>query len=205
VKAVCIDYDCAIWLSTHTAKANKRADVEQLTARGASASEGDAHWVAYFFMEEDKSPTRYFRLGKIRYTPHHRELSFTSTLHESSGVDKYGYERTERYFSVVINTSSEEQRQLKKAEFVAEKDVVTQKHILELVRNWDRTTKTVCNTKRILERLGGSQNNNLNTIQAMIRSGSLKVVTTDPKSDPRKLHTNQKYEIFASEFYDENF
>lgn len=66
-----------VWLIAHVAKTMSR---ENLTARGASAFESDAHQVLYLVTDDDG--TRYLLTGKTRFEPRWRELkleSYTST------------------------------------------------------------------------------------------------------------------------------
>lgn len=66
------------WLVHHTAKALKRADVTELTARGAGAFAGDANATAFVFSEEEIKDKRFMWVDKHRFEATFRELEFTT-------------------------------------------------------------------------------------------------------------------------------
>jgi AAA domain len=83
-----------LWLVAHTSKAMGRADSKGLSARGASAFEGDANAVAYVFQEDDVPEYRFMRLGKHRYESEVEELRFRTSVHEHELTTSWGTRQT---------------------------------------------------------------------------------------------------------------
>lgn len=70
--------NASLWIVTHVSKVNSREDVQNLSARGAGAFEGDANAVAYILNDEAIGECRYMVLGKRRFEPKFTELVFES-------------------------------------------------------------------------------------------------------------------------------
>lgn len=66
------------WLVQHIAKSLKRADVTEMTARGAGAFGGDAEATAFVFAEDDIPNKRFMWLDKHRFEADFREIEFTT-------------------------------------------------------------------------------------------------------------------------------
>lgn len=66
------------WLVQHIAKSLKRADVTEMTARGAGAFGGDAEATAFVFAEDDIPNKRFMWLDKHRFEAEFREVEFTT-------------------------------------------------------------------------------------------------------------------------------
>lgn len=66
------------WLVQHIAKSLKRADVTEMTARGAGAFGGDAEATAFVFAEDDIPNKRFMWLDKHRFEAEFREIEFTT-------------------------------------------------------------------------------------------------------------------------------
>lgn len=66
------------WLVQHIAKSLKRADVTEMTARGAGAFGGDAEATAFVFAEDDLPNKRFMWLDKHRFEAQFREVEFTT-------------------------------------------------------------------------------------------------------------------------------
>lgn len=69
------------WLIQHIAKSLKRADVTEMTARGAGAFAGDAEATAFIFEEPEIPGKRFLWLDKRRYEADIREVEFTTETH----------------------------------------------------------------------------------------------------------------------------
>jgi hypothetical protein len=202
VKETCHKYGSSFWLTGHTSKADKRADVENLSARGANASEADANWTAYVFKDQLIEGT-FFRLGKVRFVPKIRELRFMSDEHDISGIDQYGAQRVESYRSVQCEIFTSNARDLATLDARTQKDGVKeyglQKNVMKIVRGWDRKSSEVCNKDKLSHQAGGRKADTRILITNMIAIGYLKEVGVDPKTDPRGLHPSQRFEIVAGE------
>lgn len=66
------------WLVQHIAKSLKRADVTEMTARGAGAFGGDAEATAFVFAEDEIPNKRFMWLDKHRFEAEFREIEFAT-------------------------------------------------------------------------------------------------------------------------------
>lgn len=80
----------ACWLIAHTPKALKRADVDEMTTRGASAFTGDANATAYVFREDAIDDRRFMRLDKRRFEAEFLELEFTTETRRATVETPWG-------------------------------------------------------------------------------------------------------------------
>lgn len=67
-----------LWVVAHTSKVASRSDIDQMSARGAGAFEGDANAVAYIINVEN---VRFMVLGKRRFEADFNEVCFESQAH----------------------------------------------------------------------------------------------------------------------------
>lgn len=81
-----------VWLVAHVAKAvMSRSDAQTLSARGASAIEGDAHQVLYLVKEgAEDDATRWLVRGKTRFEARWRELQLRSYVDTVEVTDPWG-------------------------------------------------------------------------------------------------------------------
>jgi hypothetical protein len=88
-----------------------RADVEDMSARGASAFGADANGTG-FVIKNDKSDDgkRFLILGKKRYEVDFNEVSFTTQCHEINVINRLGQALIESYRIGSIEKSSENSR-----------------------------------------------------------------------------------------------
>ena len=106
--------DGALWVITHTPKANKNAtDASQTSIRGGSAYEGDANCTAYLLKGADGR--RFLQLGKIRFKPEFTEIHFETTPLTQTIVDDFdGQEIVKTVVSGLPFPGSKEGRQQEK-------------------------------------------------------------------------------------------
>lgn len=67
--------NASLWLVAHTSKIASRTDIQQMSARGAGAFEGDANAVAYIINTQN---VRFMVLGKRRFEASFNEICFES-------------------------------------------------------------------------------------------------------------------------------
>ena len=130
IKVACVETGCSFWAIAHLAKGTSRSDIEKATPRGASAFEGDVNGTAYIF-EDGVANTRFMRLGKTRYTPKFREISFECSRHSTSVKNRLGQVSEEYYFVGIAKPSSVENRQAKKDQ---KKELEIAREILDVMR-----------------------------------------------------------------------
>jgi hypothetical protein len=87
----------ACWLVAHTPKAMQRADVEDLSARGAGAFAGDANATAFVFEEKSIPDKRFMLLRKHRFEAEFLEMEFSSATHQEVVATPWGTEQTIKY------------------------------------------------------------------------------------------------------------
>lgn len=85
------------WLIAHTPKTLKRADVRDLTTRGASAFAGDANATAFVFQEDGQDDRRFLALDKHRFEADFREIEFTTECGEEVVQTPWGDVQRRRY------------------------------------------------------------------------------------------------------------
>jgi len=78
-------------LTGHTSKVNRKADVEDLSARGAGAWGADAHQSIFVVTDEHDPKARYLSLkGKKRFETDVDEIRFTSVAHQVMAFNRLG-------------------------------------------------------------------------------------------------------------------
>lgn len=128
----------ACWLVHHTAKAQKRADVDDLTARGAGAFAGDANATAFVFQEESIPDKRFMKIDKHRFEARFHELEFTTSTAVEAVQTPWGEVQEVRY-RVGIPARSEthqriNEREQRKAERDAEREFARTYEITKKIR-----------------------------------------------------------------------
>jgi hypothetical protein len=87
----------ACWLVHHTAKALKRADVTEMSARGAGAFAGDANATGFVFSQDGIDDKRFMWIDKFRFEPDFRELEFKTDVGSELVETAYGTTQTVKY------------------------------------------------------------------------------------------------------------
>lgn len=164
------------WIVHHTPKAQKLAQAEELTARGASAFAGDANATVFVFAEDGVQNKRFMMLDKHRFEADFRELEFSTTVATETVPTPWGTEHAVSYRVGMPTASSREQR-------IAERERVKEQRAEE--RTAERTSEI---NNRIFEYLeangpsapskvekgiGGNVPAVREAIEALIKSGAL--------------------------------
>lgn len=111
IKSACSDTGASLWVVAHISKAMNRADIEGMSARGASAFGADANGTGFVIKDEkgDESK-RFLVLKKKRYEADINEVSFTTERYELFVKNRLGQTLTESYRIGSIEKSSEQNR-----------------------------------------------------------------------------------------------
>ncbi len=164
------------WIVHHTPKAQKVAQAEELTARGASAFAGDANATVFVFAEDGVKDKRFMMLDKHRFEADFRELEFSTTVATETVPTPWGTEHAVSYRVGMPTASSREQR-------IAQREKVKEQRAEE--RTAERTSEI---NNRIFEYLeangpsapskvekgiGGNVPAVREAIEALIKSGAL--------------------------------
>lgn len=109
----------AVWLVAHTSKVTSRTEVEQMSARGAGAFEGDANAVAYLL---NLDGNRFLTLGKRRFEADYTDIRFDSFADCEDVITPWGKTQTVRYrYGQPYISSADERNQIKTAGAEAQK------------------------------------------------------------------------------------
>jgi RecA-family ATPase len=111
IKIACSDTGASLWLIAHISKVTNRAQVSDMSARGASAFGADANGTGFVIADEKgDSNKRYLILGKKRYETSFNEVAFTSEVYEIFAKNRLGAVVPECYRIGSIEKSSEQNR-----------------------------------------------------------------------------------------------
>jgi RecA-family ATPase len=111
IKSACSDTGASLWLIGHISKVMNRAEVSNMSARGASAFGADANGTGFIIKDEkgDESK-RYLLLDKKRYEVDFNEVSFTTQRYDIFAKNRLGKTLMETYRIGSIEQSSEQNR-----------------------------------------------------------------------------------------------
>jgi hypothetical protein len=117
-----IYHDFTLSLIAHTPKAVKRANVRDMSSRGAGAWEADVQGAFYMFRDEE-TDDRYIYGGdgvKRRDGGLLREIRVTGTRHTDVRTDRFGRDQYVGYLSIVLEPSSATERNERKEQAKSE-------------------------------------------------------------------------------------
>ena len=111
IKSACSDTGASLWLIAHISKIMNRAQLGDMSARGASAFGADANGTGFvIFDDKGDENKRHLILGKKRYEASFNEVSFTTQRHEIFVKNRLGQDLSESYRIGLIEKSSEATR-----------------------------------------------------------------------------------------------
>jgi hypothetical protein len=178
----------AVWVVAHTPKTLKRADVTQLSARGASAFEGDSNATAFIFKESDdpRDHHRYLSTDKIRFEAQFREIQFETQVGSETVMAPWG-EMQELHYRVAMPKASNPaariaERERVKREQAEERHDFIRESILEFVKE-----NHPCSKKDIKENVHAKATDIVSEIDYMI--GNTLLVFSDEKRGGSPLLT----------------
>jgi len=196
-----------VWIVGHVAKASfGRADAKNMSARGATALEGDAHQVIFIVIEDDDE--RFLIRGKTRFEAAVASCRLVSHVEQEWGVDEFGAacEIPIRHVTVEPLTAGEEgdrkahaaeSRNAEKEERTRQRWAQAREEIIEFVRQ--KALEGVLMGKTdAAERLGGSRQQRLKVIKQLILDGLL-IVATDWPDDVRRHNRSEGYLVALNE------
>lgn len=105
----------SLWIVGHTSKGLKRAELKDLSFRGAGAFEGDCHAVSYIFQDGDGAKSvRYWALGKHRYEAEYGEVRIDGESDFVKVETPWGIDQVCWYRIGLLSKSSIDQRDQEK-------------------------------------------------------------------------------------------
>ena len=169
-----------IWVIGHIPKAMLRADVENMTGRGAGAWEGDAQGTAFIFAEASGPQNiRYLRTRKRRFEASYIEARFETSVRAEKRVAAWGEEQIITVRFGVPERSSEETRKQDVQSVVDEKRVQTVALATERIRDFLRQQAAPVSRNDIEKyaaELNSPRNSAREAIQELERNGEVDVV-----------------------------
>ena len=178
----------------HTPKALVRGDVSEMTFRGAGAWEADAV-ATYFLVHDPETSMRFLALGKARFAPDYKEISFGQSEGRELVKTEWGEPQSKAFLHGVPQKSSgeqrraeqdrvkEEQKEERESGMVSER----QQQALEILgRMWEEASEWPT-TGEVCKRLDGKAALKIGAIDQLISSEKIKEVTipTKYKRSPR--------------------
>lgn len=176
-----------LWLVAHLAKALKRADVADFSARGAGAWEADANQVLYITKEDDGKRWLEIESAKHRFMARADGILFGAAYNTISTHDMLGNPVREKLIHgipeiIEAGGKSEiakvKEKNRKDADLAARQLLMKQKEeavisALNLLNKTEYRTKT-----ELAERIGGNKNQALEVIDAMVARGVINAIYT---------------------------
>lgn len=171
----------------HIAKALKRADVVDFSARGAGAWEADANQVMYMIKEDDGKRWLEIVSAKHRFFAHADGILFGASINVIQTRDILGNKITETLIHGVpeiieaggkSEIAKVKEKNRKDADLAARQLLMKQKEeavisALNLLNKTEYRTKT-----ELAERIGGNKNQALEVIDAMVARGMINAIYT---------------------------
>lgn len=176
IKLACSETGASLWLVAHISKTMNRAEIESLSARGASSFGGDANGTGFVIKDEKGDETkRFLVLKKKRYEADINEISFTTERHEIFVRNRLGQPLTEFYRIGSIEKSSEQNRKEASQQAQLDKE---EKKVLDALRLTGHCyfPKTLVGT--LMDAASGSRYQKLGgVLTKMVADGKLEIVT----------------------------
>lgn len=169
-----------LWVVAHTSKVASRSDIDQMSARGAGAFEGDANAVAYIINVEN---VRFMVLGKRRFEADFNEVCFESQAHFETVETPWGEPQRIWYRYGMPRIAEEGERQDLKTKAQEEASIELRDElrgkVLSTLFEAQKESRWL-NTSEIRRAVGGKKEILLQTLEAMVSAG-----TAQMKGGPR--------------------
>ena len=192
IKSACSDTGASLWLIAHISKAMNRADVSDMSARGASAFGADANGTGFVIAgERGEEGKRFLILGKKRYEVDFNEVSFTTQKYDLLVKNRLGQILPESYRIGSIEESSEQNRKASSQQAQLTRDET-------IVLNAIRQSGNIYLPKTLIGALTGMGSGNgylrLGGILAkLVADQCLEIVSTkDARADGANVSANTK-------------
>ncbi len=192
IKSACSDTGASLWLIAHISKAMNRADVSDMSARGASAFGADANGTGFVIAgERGEEGKRFLILGKKRYEVDFNEISFTTQKYDLLVKNRLGQILPESYRIGSIEKSSEQNRKASSQQAQLTRDET-------IVLNAIRQSGNVYLPKTLISALTGMSTGNAyqrlgGVLAKLVADQCLEIVSTkDARADGANVSANTK-------------
>lgn len=172
---------CPAWIIGHLAKALKRADVRDMSARGANAWEGDVNQVLYLVNSDDKDPDNDERWLEVKGAKHRfvskaDGINFRAETHYVRGRDVMGNFKEERLRHATptvfaIGEKKQAQDIARRAEEREKADALGAS-IIKAVQKL-QADFTYATGNEVWEQVGGNRPATLSAVESLVEAGKL--------------------------------
>ncbi|BDT74874.1 AAA family ATPase [Polynucleobacter sp. KF022] len=176
IKLACSETGTSLWLIAHISKVNNKADIESMTARGASAFGADVHGTGFVIKDpqvgEDK---RFLIMGKKRYEAAFNELCFKTERYEVEVTNRLGHKLIESYRVGFASKSGFEER---KEEGKIRQITKYETEVMGAVRGYGQPYITIKTLSALMESTGGSKYQRLTaSVSKLVQDGVLEMMS----------------------------
>lgn len=169
----------AVWLVAHTSKVTSRTEVDQMSARGAGAFEGDANAVAYLL---NLDGNRFLTLGKRRFEADYTDIRFESFADSEEVITPWGTKQIVRYrYGIPCVSSASERDAIKESGAEAAKAKTrfnVRSKALEMLANQGDMAKS-----KLFQAIKGKKSIFNEVIDELVSSGMVTVTKGDRNAD----------------------
>ena len=170
--------NAACWVVCHTAKSLKRADVSDLSARGAGAFGGDVNATAFIFSEDALPNKRFMALDKKRFESEFTEIEFETETGEEIVNTPWGGEQKVIYRVGMPAPSSPGDR-IRAREIAAESQIENAEKLKkERIRDEILKTLLVCgdmSKTKLIDIVAGKKSLRRDVVNEMLDDGLLEL------------------------------
>jgi hypothetical protein len=174
-----------LWLVAHLAKALKRADVADFSARGAGAWEADANQVLYIIKEDDGKRWLEIESAKHRFMARADGIMFDAAYNTISTHDMLGNQIKESLIHGVpqvmsangradIKKQKEKDRKAGEEFARAQAESIKKQIVIDDLKSLNRGQYLT--KKELFERIKGDRNKALELIDRMVATGEIEVI-----------------------------
>jgi len=194
-----------LWLVAHLAKALKRADVADFSARGAGAWEADANQVLYIIKEDDGKRWLEIESAKHRFMARADGIMFDAAYNTINTHDMLGNSITEKLIHGVPQVMSangradiKKQKEVdrKKGEEFARTQVENERKQVVIESLKQLPYGEYLTKKELFERIKGDRNKALELIDRMVNDGDIKVIYS-PFPDHIQQRNRQHLSVYV--------
>ena len=181
-KQACLETRTPLWIIAHIAKALTRAELSELSIRGAGAWAGDVHGTAFIGMDQGVSNKRFLQLGKKRHVPAYDTLEFEAHFHSYLAEDELGDMVEVNYMFGTAKQTSTKERNVNRE--IARHDELSKK-VISIVAGFNSSNVAI-NRTSLRQRVGGSVVLATEAIDRLILEGVLEEYDYPSKTNNRQ-------------------
>lgn len=183
-KQACFETSTPLWIVAHIAKALNRAELKELSIRGAGAWAGDVHGTAFIGMDKGVENKRFMILGKKRHVPAFDTIEFEAHFHSCLAEDALGDLVEVPYMFGAARKSSTQERVVNQG--LVRNNEIRQK-IIQVISQFN-SEDTPINRSNLKQRIGGNHSVLTGMIDQLIFEGVIEEYEYPNKTNNRQKH-----------------